>query len=129
MVVFLIISISLPLVINVMEDNKETSAASALEHEFGRFYDAASVVHYSGIDSTRTITLNVPEGCGISIGGDGVDAYSLRGTYEEKEVAVRYMEQPRIMLVFGEILTEGKHTLEIRSLVIDGKAAVEVVRI
>jgi len=126
MVVFLILSISVPVLIGVMEQNKENSAAAEMERELGRFHDAVSKTHYSGIGSTRTVTLTIPDNCTVEMGGTYGDAYSMRGSYNGTVVVKRYMERPAVILIFDGVLESGKHTLVITSLLLDGKAAAEV---
>ena len=126
MIVFLILSISVPVLLGAMEHGREDSAASEMEKEFGRLHDAISKAHYSGIGSERTITVTVPDGCAVEMGGEAGDAYSLRGSYNGSVIVTRYMERPAIMLMFDGTLESGKHTLIITSVTIDGKAAAEV---
>jgi hypothetical protein len=125
-VVFLILSLSLPVLIGVIEQNRENSAAAGLDAEFGRFCDSVSKAHYSGTGSTRTVTLDVPDGCTVEIGGTAGDAYSIRGTYNGNVIVTRYMERPTVMLISSDVLGSGKHTLIITSMFSDGRAAAEV---
>ena len=126
MVVFLILAISMPALVNVLEENERSSSISSMEHEFSRFTDSVAKAHYSGINSTRTFTITVPDKCEVSIGGSGTDAYSIRGTYDGNVVLIRYMEQPAIMLISEVKLESGVYELVIRSVLNDGKGAVEV---
>ena len=126
MVVFLILAISTPALINVLEENERTSSISVLDHEFSRFTDSVAKAHYSGTYSMKTITLNIPENCEVFIGGDGSDAYSIRGTYNGEEVLTRYMEQPAVMFINSLKLEPGSHELTIRSVTHSGKGAAEV---
>ena len=126
MVVFLILSISMPVLIGLTEQSKENSAAAEMERELGRLHDAVSKTHYSGIGSTRTVTLTIPDNCTVEIGGTNGDAYSIRGSYDGTVVITRYMERPSVVLICDDVLVSGKHTLVITSLLLDGKAAAEV---
>ena len=128
MIVFLILAISMPALMNVLEDNERSSTATAMEYEFSRFADSAAKAHYSGIGSTRSLTMDVPSGCEVFIGGDGTEAYMLRGTYRGETVIVRYMEQPPLALLpsFDGVVGPGRHDLTITSVLHQGHGAAEV---
>jgi len=127
MVVFLILAISTPALMNVLDENERTSSISVLDHEFSRFTDSVAKAHYSGINSMKTITLNIPENCEVLIGGDGSDAYSVRGMYNGEIVLTRYMEQPPVFFTSTLKLEPGKNEMMINSVLHNGRGAVEVV--
>ena len=127
MVVFLILAISTPALMNVLDENERTSSISVLDHEFSRFTDSVAKAHYSGINSMKTLTLNIPENCEVFIGGDGSDAYSIRGTYNGQPVLTRYMEQPAVMFTTSLKLEPGSNEVAIYSILHNGKGAAEVV--
>ena len=127
MVVFLILAISAPALMNVLDENERTSSISVLDHEFSRFTDSVAKAHYSGVNSMKTITLNIPDNCEVLIGGDGSDAYSVRGMYNGEIVLTRYMEQPPVFFKSTLKLEPGKNEIMINSVLHNGKGAVEVV--
>ena len=126
MVVFLILAISMPALVNVLEENEKSSSASVLEHEFSRFSDSVAKTHYSGLNSTRTFSISIPMDCEVFVGGEGSDAYSIRGTYRGETVVTRYMEQPAVMLLSDVVLGPGQYDLVIKSVLHNGRGAVEV---
>jgi len=128
MVVFLLLSISVPLVANAMEQNKENTMEAVMEHEIGRLYDSIIIVYYSGTGSSRTVSINIPSGCEMYIGGDGSNSYSIRSSFKGSSGPSRYMETPNVELLSGETLYEGRHDLSLLSVMKDGKAAVEIIR-
>lgn len=128
-VVFLVLSISFPMIMNAVDRNEEVTAVNEMEYEFTRFADAVTSVHYSGEGSMRSVTLDVPEGCTVQIGGEGADAYSIRGRYHDGNDTVRYMEVPPIMFVSELHLMDGEHVITVTSVTYNGKAAVAVMRI
>ena len=129
MVVFLLLSISVPLVANAMEQNEEDTKGTAMEHEIGRLYDSIIVVYYTGTGSSRTVSITVPNGCEMYVGGEGIEAFSIRSSFKGSPGPARYMETPTVELISNETLYEGKHNLVLLSVIKDGKAAVEVKRI
>jgi len=129
MVVFLLLSISVPLVANAMEKSQEDTMGTAMEHEIGRLYDSIIMVYYSGTGSSKTISINIPGGCEMYIGGEGSDSYSIRSSFKGSTGPTRYMERPGIELLCNETLYEGRHDLNVLSVIKDGKAAAEITRI
>lgn len=126
MVVFLILSISVPVLMDTLEQNETRTLATTVENEFSRFADAVSIAHYSGIGSVRTVVLNVPDGCIVSIGGEEHDQYSIRAVHNGTILHVRYMELPPVILIFEGDLHAGRHNLSIVSSMHGGKASAEV---
>lgn len=97
-----------------------------MEYEFTKFTDAVASVHYSGQGSMRSLSINVPDGCIIHIGGEGAEAYSIRGNFMKGQESIRYMEMPPVMLACDIHLEKGTHRLTVSSTSIDDKAAVLV---
>jgi len=127
MVVVLIITLSVPLLTGAMEKGESNNAAAAMNSEIDRIFNAAAAVHYSGIGSTRTVSVDVPEGCEITIpGGAGSDGYSITAKYKGKDTGVRYMDRPPVRFISDNITITGKCLLLITSDMIDGISAAKV---
>ena len=129
MVVFLLLSISVPLIANAIEQSEENTMETAMEHEIGRLYDSIIIVYYSGTGSSRTVSVNVPVGCEMYIGGDDSNAYSIRSSFKGSIGPSRYMETPNVELLSDITLYEGKHDLYLSSVMKDGRSAMEIVRL
>ena len=127
MVVVLIITLSVPVLAGAMEKGESNNAASAVNSEIDRIFNAAAAAHYSGVGSTRTVSVNIPEGCEITIpGGGGSEGYSMTAKYKGKDLGTRYMDRPPVRFISDNIAITGKCMLLITSDVIDGDPAVKV---
>ena len=100
MVVVLIISVSVPLLTNAMERGEMNNATSAMNSDIDKIFNAAAAIHYSGAGASRTVSLNIPEGCEIVIpGGEGSDSYSVITFYKGNQTSIRYMDRPPVRFV------------------------------
>lgn len=127
MVIVLIISISVPLLTDAMERGETNNAASVMNSEVDRIFNAVAAVHYSGTESSRTVSLSLPDGCEISIpGGNGSDSYMIKTTFKGKQTGVRYMDRPPVMFITDNITVSGSCMLLITGDTINGNSAVRV---
>jgi hypothetical protein len=126
MVVFLLLSISVPMIANAMEQSERDTKGTAMEHEIGRLYDSVITVYYSGTGSSKNISITIPNGCEMYIGGDGVDSYSIRSSFKGSSGPTRYMERPNVELLCNITLYEGTHDISLLSVMNNGKIAVEI---
>ena len=127
MVVILVVSLSVPLLTDAMARGESDNAVSAMNAEIDKIINAAAAVHYSGTDSSRTVSLSIPDGCGIVIpGGSGSDSYSLKMMYKGKETGTRYMDRPPVKFITDGMTLTGTCLLLITSDAVDGHSAVRV---
>ena len=127
MVIVLILSISVPMVANAMENGERSNAAAAMDSETDRIFNAVAAVHYSGIGSTRTVSVNIPEGCEIMIpGGSGSDAYSLIMSFKGHQTSVRYMDRPPVMFMTDGMRITGSCMLLMTCDIIGDRPAVRI---
>ena len=127
MVVILIVSLSVPMLTGAMERGEANNAASAMNSEVDRIFNAAAAVHYSGVGSSRTVSMNIPERCEIVIpGGGGSDAYSVKMLFKGDQTGVRYMDRPPVRFITDSLAISGSCLLLITSEVVDGHTAVRV---
>ena len=125
MVVMVLLSISLPIVSQALEGNMENMMTSEMEQETDRVMNAMAMVHYSGSGSSRTVEVDLPQGCELSLGGEGSKAYCIRSSCNGKVTSTEYFERP-VMKVESEITVTGHVTLLLRDAHHDGIPAVEV---
>ena len=127
MIVVLIVCISIPLLAGAMERGESNNAAAAMSSETDKIFNAAAAVHYSGIGSSRTVSVAIPDGSEIVIpGGGGSDAYSIRMIFKGRDVGTRYMESPPICFVTDGLVITRSAMLLLTSDIIDGRPAVRV---
>lgn len=112
-VVLAVLAASLPFIGSALEHNEEATTAAALENQVGRITNAAAVVYFSGEGSCRTVDLDIPSGCSISVGGNGGEAYSVRGIMGNKIVYTGYMDKPSVGFS-DETVLSGKCTILVR---------------
>jgi len=127
MIVILIISLSVPMLTGAMERGESNNATAAMNSEVSRMFNAAAAVHYSGIGSSRTLSVSIPEGCEIVIaGGEGSDAYSVRTLFKGDQTGIRYMDKPPVRFITDNLVISGSCLLLITSEVKDNYPAVRV---
>ncbi len=125
MIVMVILTVSVPIISNALDKNEESMACSEMTQEMTRISDAISVVHYSGSGSSRTVDVNIPAGCEISIGGNGSDAYSARLYRGGEMISEYYLERPIVMICDETVLT-GVMTLMVTSTYYGDVPGIEV---
>ena len=114
MVTALVITISLPLIANVMDDSERGMADAEMEQEIGKFMKAAELAHRSGNGSSRTVSIDLPAGCEMCVGGDGSDAFCVRSVYNGEIVSKHYFETP-VLKITEQMIFTGKVTLKLTS--------------
>ena len=127
MVILIIVSLSVPLLAGAMERGETNGALSSMNSETDKLFNSAAAVHYSGIGSSRTVQMNLPDGCELEIiGGNGSDGYSVNMFFKGNNVGTRYMDRPPIMFISDGIMISGSCMLLITSDISNGNAAVKV---
>jgi hypothetical protein len=127
MVIVLILSVSVPLLADAMERGESDNATYAMNSEVDRIFNAVAAVHYSGIGSSRTVSVNIPSGCEIAIpGGGGSDGYSVKTFFKGDQTSVRYMERPPVRFLTDGVTITGSCLLLITCEIIDGISGVRV---
>ena len=123
---FLILSLSVPVVIYMVEDLRDDSDVSLLRNEASKISDTVSQAYYSGEGGVFTVNVSVKSNCKLTIGGEGKDAYSialfLSGTEKERI----YLQRPSVKIVNECLDIYGDRTLQCKSVRIDGTYGVEV---
>ena len=127
MIVVLIVCISIPLLTTAVERGESNNAAAAMDSEIDKIFNAAAAVHYSGIGSSRTVTVAIPDGSELVIpGGGGPDGYAIKMVFKGRDVSTRYMESPPVRFITDGITISGTAMLLIASETVDGQPAVRV---
>ena len=125
MVIMIVVSISLPILTGVMEDSERDMADAEMGQEADRFMNAAVLAHHSGNGSSRTVTIDLPEGCELAVGGDGSDAFCVRSIFGGEVVSKRYFETPVLMITEAMTFT-GKVSLKLTSVDTGSVPGIEV---
>jgi hypothetical protein len=99
-----------------------------MDSEVNKIFNAVAAVHYSGIGSSRTVSVTIPDGSEMVIpGGDGSDAYSVKMRFKGRDVGIRYMETPPVRFVTDGITITHSAMLLITSIIVDDVPAVTVI--
>ena len=83
--------------------------------ETEKFKNAANLAHFSGNGCSRTVEIDLPAGCEMSVGGTGSDAYSIRMVYNGDLVSTEYFESP-VLKISQEMTFTGHMTLKLTSV-------------
>jgi hypothetical protein len=127
MLIVIIVSLSVPILAGAMERGEVNGAVSAMNSETDRLFNSAAAVHYSGIGSSRTVHMNIPDGCELVIpGGNGSEGYSVKMFFKGSDVGTRYMDRPPVIFISDGITISGSCVLLITSDIQNGSAAVRV---
>lgn len=113
LLVALLISLSLPVVASTMDDYRTNVEEAALGAEVSRLASSISEVHAAGEGNVRFITAGVPAGdVAIEIGGEGIDAMSVRGVVAGHVVRTMYLDDPPVRVITGTggTMTMGEST-------------------
>ena len=114
MVTMLIIAISLPLLSDVIQDSERDMASAEMEQEAIRFMNSAELALRSGNGSSRVITIDLPAGCELNVGGEGSDAFCVRTVYNGDIVSRYYFDNP-VLRITEEMTFTGKMVLKLTS--------------
>jgi hypothetical protein len=115
MVTMTIIAISLPALTGIMDDSERGMADAEMGQEAERFMNAAVLAHRSGDGSSRTVSISLPAGCELCVGGEGSDAFCVRSMYNGEIVSKNYFEMP-VLKISEQMTFSGKVTLKLTSV-------------
>ena len=123
----LIIATVTPIVLNmadVAEHGMETSESMS---EARTLADGVSRAYYGGSGTTVTVSLSLPAGESLAIGGDGGDAYSIRIFIDGEERERVLLQNPSVEILGGETEISGDAVVSLRCEVSEGVYGVRVV--
>ncbi|MGN1045350.1 MAG: hypothetical protein ACI4Q9_05290 [Candidatus Methanomethylophilaceae archaeon] len=124
LMISVILTISFPVMAEALESGERTMDVSTMENESRRIADAAASVYYSVNGATRTLEVNIPDGCSMVIGGSGDDAFAIHMYRNGILSSEHWMEKP--IIPFSDITEiSGTRTLSISFS--DGSTKVAVV--
>lgn len=112
LVISIILSISIPIVTSSLESSMDGMESSQMNEECQRIANSATSAYYSTIGAERYLDVDIPAGCSLVLGGEGVEAYAIHMYRGSEEVSKHWMEKP--MIPFKEVdCIEGKVSLRI----------------
>lgn len=127
MVIVLIVSLSVPLIANAVERGESNNAGNLMNSEIDRIFNAVAAVHYSGTGATRTVSVDLPDGCELNIpGGSGSESYVIKMMFKGHDSGTRYMDRPPVKFLTDRVTISGSCVLLITSCTVNGNSAVRV---
>ncbi len=112
LIITIILSLSLPMIANVLESNENDVNTELMETESRRISNAATSVYYSMNGATKIVEIDVPDGCRMILGGEGNDAYAIHMYCGGEMTSEHWMDKP-ILSFRGMIELNGRCTLSI----------------
>lgn len=130
LLVALLISTSLPVVASSIDSYRSAVGEAGMGVEISRLASSISEVYAAGEGNVRMITLELPMGqdSRIEIGGDGIEAMSVRGFAAGRSVRTEYLDDPPIrVIVDGDtmVIGEGTNTIRLECIQADGRLVVK----
>lgn len=123
---FLIIAFFAPPMISLMEGFGGEADIDTIDEQVRGIVETVHRTYYSGEGSEAYFAYDIPDGYGISLGGNGADAYTIRLTSDGEIVATRYIENPVVAVVTDTDLS-GSGTVGFCCKVDEGGLYVEAV--
>ncbi len=123
----LIIATVTPIVLNmadVAEHGMETSESMS---EARTLADGVSRAYYGGSGTTVTVSLSLPAGESLAIGGDEGDAFSIRIFIDGEERERVLLQNPSVEILGGETEISGDAMVSLRCEICEGVYGVRVV--
>lgn len=94
------------------------SCAESLKRDLVRTY-------YDGIGGSRTVTLNIPTGYSMAIGGEN-EEYVIRMMENGEIISRMYLDSPPFPIVGGELILENNCVLSMKAVVSGSVIGLEV---
>lgn len=122
----LIIATVTPVVLNMADVAERGMEVSESVSEARTLADGISRAYYGGSGTTVTVSLSLPPGESLAIGGDGGDAYSIRILIDGEEREKIVLRNPSVEILGGETAISGDAVVSLRCEICDGIYGVRV---
>ncbi len=125
-VAMLIIATVTPIVLNAVDVAEHGMETSESMSEARTLADGVSRAYYGGTGTTVTVSLSLPAGESLAIGGEGGDAYSIRIIIDGEERERVLLQNPSVEILGGEKEISGDAVVYLRCEIDDGAYGVRV---
>lgn len=106
-VAMVILSVCVPSLVYASETFKEDAEVSDASAEVEKMVSAADTVYYSGCGSRCTVSVSIPSGCEVTIGGEEQDMYTIRIVQGGEVRKTVYTDHPIVRFVGGPVTVSG----------------------
>ena len=125
MVSFLIISLVLPSVGMMVSEVREDLSSQDLDAETDRIVECIYRTYRSGTGATESVTVDIPPGGSILIGGTGIDSHTVRVCHEGEVVETIGLDRAPVRLSEALMELTGRCTVTFQCTETDTGLVVE----
>ncbi len=122
----LIIATVTPVVLNMAEVAEHGMEASESRMEAMTLADGVSRAYYGGCGTIVSVSLSVPPGESLVIGGDGGDAFSIRIMIDGEEREKVLLQNPSVQILGGATEISGDAVVRLKCEYEEGVYGVRV---
>ena len=122
----MVIALMIPAVVSVSHDMDmavdEAEGVSLAE----QVAEATTRAYFSGVGSAVSLSMDIPSGRVLEIGGEGADSYSIRIYSDGRLLGRVVIDNPPIRMLCPETKVEGEAELLFEAVMQDGRVCVAV---
>ncbi|MCQ2085340.1 MAG: hypothetical protein MJZ21_04250 [archaeon] len=123
---FILIALCIPSLSGMAAGFEEKTLESETDAQVGILLSAAGRTYYGGAGSSENVSLTIPAGFEISVGGEGTDAYSVCIYNNEGVVKTVYTDHPSIRFLGERIVLSGPCEVRLSCNDVSGTYGVQV---
>lgn len=126
MISLMVIALMVPALVAMADDMGMAADEAEGESLAEQVADASARAYLSGVGSSVALSMDIPFGRSLAIGGDGADAYTIR-IYSNGELTGKFvLDSPPIRLLCPETVLEGDADLLLEAVPHEGRLCVAV---
>lgn len=126
MISLMVIALMVPALVAMADDMGMAADEAEGESLAEQVADASARAYLSGVGGSVALSMDIPFGRSLAIGGDGADAYTIR-IYSDGELTGKIvLDSPPIRLLCPETVLEGDADLLLEAVSHEGRLCVAV---
>lgn len=98
------VALCLTMVSDLIPEAEDRILLEETSHEARKVKDCISGMYHSSTGDSVTVTVSLPPGCAIDMGGEGHEGYSLRIVMSDEVVSELYLDNPPIPVMTKTLL-------------------------
>lgn len=123
---FLVIGLMLPTMIAMTDIADERAEIMVVRSVAEDLTDTLTGCYYDGTGSGRAVTITVPSGYSIELGGEGSSAYIVRILNDGEVVDRVFLDSPGFPVIGETVRLSGTVVLDVSAVISDDVLGVEV---